>query len=62
MSSVEKSIEGFPHPTITPIVGKPAYETLNTLKLSLITKTASVHSYLGNGSLGLLWLTISDAV
>ena len=62
MSSSDKLIEGFPHPTITPIVGQPAFETLKELKLFLSTNAASIISHLGDGTLGLLWLTVSDAV
>ena len=62
MSSADKIIEGFPHPTVTPIVGQPSFETLKTLKLLLSTNAASVISHLGNGALGLLWLIVSDTV
>ena len=62
MSSADKIIEGFPHPTVTPIVGQPAFDTLKALKLLLSTNAASVISHLGNGALGLLWLVVSDAV
>ena len=62
MSSADKIIEGFPHPTVTPIVGQPSFDTLKTLKLLLSTNAASVISHLGNGALGLLWLVVSDTV
>ena len=62
MASTDKIIEGFPHPTITPIVGQPAFETLQGLKLFLSTNAVSIISHLGNGALGLLWLCVSDAV
>ena len=62
MSSSDKLIEGFLHPTITSIVGQPAFETLKELKLFLSTNAASIISHLGDGTLGLLWLTVSDAV
>ena len=62
MTSTERIIEGFAHPTITPIVGQPCYETIMPLKLSLSTNAASVNSHLGDGLLGLLWLTVTDAV
>ena len=62
MASADRIIEGFPHPTITPIVGQPCFETITPLKLSLSTNATSVNSHLGNGALGLLWLTVSDAV
>ena len=62
MTSTDRIIEGFAHPTITPIVGQPCYETIMPLKLSLSTNAASVNSHLGDGLLGLLWLTVTDAV
>ena len=62
MSSADKIIESFPHPTITPIVGQPAFDMLKTLKLYLSTNTTSVISHLNNGALGLLWFIVSDAV
>ena len=62
MSTADKIIERFPHPTIPPIVGQPAFDTLQALKLLLSTNAASIVSHLGSGTLGLLWLTVSDLV
>ena len=62
MSSAEKIIEGFPHPSIPHIGRQPAFEIRKELKLFLSTIAASVASHLGNGTLGLLWLTVSNAV
>ena len=62
MPSFDKIIEGFPHPTVQPIVGQPAFDTLKSLKLLLSTNAASVVSHLGNGALGLLWLVVSNTV
>ena len=62
MSTADKIIEGFPHPTVPPIVGQPAFDTLKGLKLLLSTNAASVISHLGNGALGLLWLVVSNTV
>ena len=58
----DKIVESFPHPTIMPIVGQPTYETLAEIHLKLNTNAASVHSNLGNGLLGLLFLPVSPAV
>ena len=58
----DRIIESFPHPTIMPIVGQPTYETLAEIHLKLNTNAASVQSHLGNGRLGLLFLTVSPAV
>ena len=57
-SSLDKIIESSPHPTILPIVGQPNYETLADIYLKLNTNAASVHSHLGNGQLGLWYLTV----
>ena len=61
-SALERIIESFPHPTLMPIVGQPTYETLAEVHLKLNTNAASIQSHLGNGQLGLLYLTVSPAV
>ena len=60
--SADKIIETFPHPTITPIIGQPTYESIAELHLKLNANAASVHSNHGNGALGLLFLTIKPEV
>jgi len=60
--SADKIIETFPHPTITPIIGQPTYESIAELHLKLNANAASVHSNRGNGALGLLFLTIKPEV
>jgi len=62
MTSAERIIEGFTHPTITLIVGQLCYETIMSLKLLLSTNAASINSHLGDGLLDLLWLTVTGAV
>ena len=62
MATADKVVERFPHPTIPPIVGQPTFDTLQGLKLLLSTNAASIGSHLGDGLLGLLWLTVSDTV
>jgi hypothetical protein len=61
-STLDRITESFPHPTIPPIVGQPTYETLSEVHLKLNTNAASVQSHLGNGQLGLLFLTVTPAV
>jgi hypothetical protein len=61
-TAIDKLVENFPHPNITPIDGQPNYETLAELHVQLNSNAASVHSNLGNGQLGLLPLTVSDVV
>ena len=60
--SADKIVDGFPHPTIAPIIGIPAYESIAELNLQLNANAASVQSNLGDGQLGLLALTVSPAV
>jgi hypothetical protein len=52
----------FPFPTIDPIVGEPDYETIAELHKKINANAASVQSNLGNGRLGHLALTVSDAI
>jgi hypothetical protein len=60
-SDVEHITDGFPHPTVMPITGVPTYESLAELNLQLNANAASVQSNLGDGLLGLLFLTVSVA-
>jgi len=62
MASINKIVGIFPHPIITPIIGKPTYETICPVHLFLNANAASVQSHLGNGRLGLLFLTVLPAV
>jgi len=61
-NSIDKIVDGFPHPNIAPIVGIPTYESIAELNLQLNANAASVQSNLGNGQLGLLALTVSPTV
>jgi hypothetical protein len=61
-STVDSIVAGFPFPTVTPIVGEPNYESIAALHLQLNANAASIQSHLGNGHLGLLYLTVSPAV
>jgi hypothetical protein len=62
MSSSGDILEGFPHPTITPVIGIPTYESIAEINLKLNANAASVHSNLGDGAHGLLALTIDPAI
>ena len=62
MLDINKIIEEFPHPTITPIIWIPSYETLVEVHIKLNLNVTSVHSELGNGALGPLSLTVTPAV
>ncbi len=61
-TAIDKLVNNFPHPNLSPIVGQPNYETLAQLHLKLNSNAASIHSNLGNGQLGLLQLTLSADV
>jgi hypothetical protein len=61
-SLVDSIVEGFPFPTVNPIIGEPNYESIAALHQQLNANAASVQSHLGNGVLGLLYLTVSPAV
>lgn len=63
MSPANADIIGaFPNPTIDPIIGLPAYDSISTVHLQLNQNAASVDSHLGDGINGLLPLTVSTEV
>ena len=62
MISIDKIIDGFPHPNIAPIVSIPTYKSIPQLNLELNANAASAQSNFGNGHLGLLALTVSPAI
>ena len=61
-TAIDKIVDGFPFPTIPPIVGNPTYNTIAEVNLKLNSNSASVQSNLGCGTLGLLQLTVSPVV
>ena len=61
-SLIDKIVEWFLFQTINPIVGSPNYKKITEVNLKLNLDAASVHSNLGNVTLGLLHLTLSPAV
>ena len=60
--AIDKIVDGFPFPTVPPIVGTPTYNTIAEVNLKLISNSAFVQSNLGCGTLGLLQLTVSPAI
>jgi hypothetical protein len=52
----------FPFPIIPSIVGEPSYETIAEIHKKINANAASVQSNLGDGRLGHLALTVSDAI
>ena len=61
-SSTDKIVESFPYLTITLIIGHPGYDTIAEMHLQLNDNAASVQYHLGDGTLGLLYLTVTPAV
>ena len=59
---IDKIVDGFPFPTIDPIIGTPDYESIADIHLKLNSNVASVQSNLGCDMLGLLFLTVLPAV
>ena len=62
MISPNKIVENFPHKTIPPIIGQPTYESIRDMHLQMNENCISVHSNLGNGQLGHLGITVTQAV
>jgi hypothetical protein len=60
--TTDKIVDGFPHPTICPVNRIPTYTTISEVNLRINANVASVQSNLGNGTLGLLALTISPTL
>ena len=61
-SSIDKIFEGFPFPTISPIIGVPNYSSISEMHMKWNSNAVSVQSNLGCGTLRLLYLTVSPAV
>ena len=61
-TTIDKIVDGFPFPTIPPIVRTPTYNTIAEVNLKLNSNAASVQFNLGCGTLGLLELTVSPVI
>ena len=61
-STIDKIMDIFPFPTITPIVRSPTYETISELHMKLNSNAASMQSNLENDAIGLLYTTVSLTV
>ena len=61
-SAVEKVEATFPFLSVDPIVGQPTYDTIRALHKKLNANAASVNTHIGNGRLGLLYLTVIPEV
>ena len=61
-SSIKKIVDRLTFPTIDQIIRTLDYERIADIHLKLNSNAASVQSYIGCGTLGLLFLTLSTAV
>ena len=61
-SLIDKIVDGFPLPTIDPIIGTPEYESIADIHLKVNSNAASVQSHLRCGTFGLLFLTVLPVV
>ena len=61
-STGDKIVEYFPFPTILTILGEPNYKTIAEVHFKLNANFASVQYNLGDGKLGLLYLTVSPSI
>ena len=58
-STINRILDDYPFQTISPIVWPPNFETFSELYMKLNSAAVSVQSNLGNGTINLLYLTIS---
>ena len=61
-TTMEKVKDSFPFLSVEPIIGQPTYDSIRGLHKKLNANAASVHSHLGNGKLGLLYLTVKPEI
>ena len=61
-SELEKIVESFPHPTVSPIFGHLSYETISEIQLKMNTNAASIYYHRDNSRLWLLYLTVNPEV
>ena len=61
-TAINKIVDGFLFPMITPIIGAPEYKTIAEVHLKFNWNAASVQLNLGWGTLVLLQLTVSPAI
>ena len=60
-TNIETVKEGFPHPIIPKHIGMPTYDVIAAVHTKLKANAASVESTLGEGTHGLLGLTVYPA-
>ena len=62
MITIDRIKDSVPHPTIEPIAGQPSYETIKPLHQKIHENSAFVVTHIGNGRIGLLYLTVTPTV
>jgi len=60
--SIDAIIDAFPHPSLTAIEGVPTFASIRHMQVELNANAASIQTNLGDGQLGLLFLTVTQAV
>jgi hypothetical protein len=60
-ATVEDIIASFPHPILPTVQGEPDYQTIHTIRKSLLANSREIDTHLGGGTLGHLGLIFSDA-
>ena len=58
ISSIDKIVDNFPYPNLTPIAGVSDYKSLTELHTQPNCNSSSIQSNLGGGAYGLLALTL----
>ena len=62
MTTVKRVRDALPNSTIKPIVSQPGYETIKAVHKQLNDNAVSINIHLGNGRIGLLFLTVQPVV
>ena len=62
MASIKEITESFPFQHLPKIIGKPCYASISEMHEKLNANAASIHTNLGSGTLGHLWLTLKPEV
>ena len=61
-TDTEVIVETFPHPTLSKIEGIPTFDSINDFQIKLNANAALIQSDLGNGRIGLLYLTVTTGI
>ena len=61
-SDIDNIVDAFPYPVISQIQGPPSFATIKDIHIKLNANAASIHSNLGDGNLGYIYLTVTNEV